>query len=792
MDFKWKIELINQNNELNTLEHLHYDIELLYLLEGKINLFLEKTEYHLKKGDVILINSNKKHWWRSEGKVLLCCLRIDYSNLTEFLGKDIIYFWCNSMREKNEYYDFIRRSFHTILREYVLNSNHMSFLAQAEYYQLIDFLLKHFLIQNTGSYIIKDKEKIIYKIVQYIHRNYAKKISLQEISETFYLSASSVSRLFSREKGVSFVDYINELRLQFAIDDLLESEKTITQISMERGFSSLAIFSRVFKKNIGVSPIEYRRIHRDKYKDKIEINTTHSKEELSAFLKKVSDNEDDIIENLIECDCCIYSDYKKVWGHTVNVGMANQLAFSKNQEHMLLMKEKIGLYYCRVKNILSSSMHIRKDFTMSQLNFEKVNDVLDFFVENGLIPIINIGEEPRRIKNDKDHVVFFEEDDVFFNNENDAKKVLKSFIHHIVRRYGSTEVSKWIFEIVYDERTERIPEDITYDYVKMAAFIMKLIRKSIPEAIIGVFGHEIDFEKYCLFDFLKRWKGDEIEPDFVSLKIQPYYMKDMKYQIYSENNYISRELEKCRNMLNNFGYDKVKIFLTEWNGIESDRNYMNDTSFKGTMLIRNMLDSMEYADTVIYNYFSDITTTYYDKHQLLFGGRGLLSKDGLLKPVGYAMKFLNKMERFLIVKGEDYLITSDGKGNYAVLLCNYKRFGYKYYMCNEYEWDKTELDNLFEDNMVKKIQIKMSNIENSRYCIKRYKVGNDQANLLEEWIELGGGDIDTVEDIKYLDNITVPKITTVFAEIIDNRLEYEIEMSPHDIVFLHIYKDSVD
>lgn len=101
-------------------------------------------------------------------------------------------------------------------------------------------------------------EILIMKVKEYIDENYNKNISLTSISKKFTISSSYLSTLFNTYIGKNFIDYITNIRLQKAKEYLKNSDLRINEISKEVGFRDPYYFSTVFKKNIGISPSEYR------------------------------------------------------------------------------------------------------------------------------------------------------------------------------------------------------------------------------------------------------------------------------------------------------------------------------------------------------------------------------------------------------------------------------------------------------------------------------------------------------------------------------------------------------
>ncbi|RCW88045.1 AraC family two component transcriptional regulator [Halanaerobium sp. DL-01] len=110
-------------------------------------------------------------------------------------------------------------------------------------------------IDNMGE---EFKEKIIYDGVKYVQSNYSEDISLCEAAKAANLSTHYFSRLFKKEMGCTFKEYITRLRMEEAKRKLNKTDTNIGSIAKEVGYSEPSYFSKVFKKYEGVSPSEYR------------------------------------------------------------------------------------------------------------------------------------------------------------------------------------------------------------------------------------------------------------------------------------------------------------------------------------------------------------------------------------------------------------------------------------------------------------------------------------------------------------------------------------------------------
>ncbi|WP_162848456.1 response regulator transcription factor [Paenibacillus nanensis] len=126
---------------------------------------------------------------------------------------------------------------------------------------MIDYLVKHTLNQlsdELSSRLAGVTHNRIKEIVTYIHHHFNQEISIQSLSERFYLSPTYLSQLFKKEVGENFVEYLSRQRIQYACKLLAETDLTVSQIGEKCGFNDYFYFTRIFKRLNGMTPTQYR------------------------------------------------------------------------------------------------------------------------------------------------------------------------------------------------------------------------------------------------------------------------------------------------------------------------------------------------------------------------------------------------------------------------------------------------------------------------------------------------------------------------------------------------------
>jgi AraC-like DNA-binding protein len=104
-----------------------------------------------------------------------------------------------------------------------------------------------------------EAQRLVRQAMAYVHQHYAEPISRDDMADHLGMSGDYLSHCFRTEVGMTPITYLNRYRVNKARVLLAESELNVTEVAMAVGFSDSGYFSRVFRRQVGVSPDAYRR-----------------------------------------------------------------------------------------------------------------------------------------------------------------------------------------------------------------------------------------------------------------------------------------------------------------------------------------------------------------------------------------------------------------------------------------------------------------------------------------------------------------------------------------------------
>lgn len=771
--------------------HFHQDIEILYVLNGILKVEYEESKKVLKTDEFLLINTNVRHQYHAEGEVLIGSIFIGYTQLIDMFHGEQVYFLCNSAEEKSEGYDKMRYYIRQLFNYNHVDAGQGVILQHGIAYQLLYTLTSEFIVKKGMSQYdslrgISDER--MNEILNYLMNNYHEQITLKGLSEKLYLSNAYLSKYIKKNFGMSFLKLLNNIRMEHAVSELLYGNKSVVRIAMDNGFPNLAGFNRTFREIYHMTPAEYR-------KDMAAKTEAIEKEEADvAVLEKVEhylsanvvdvEYASDIMVTSLEADVQVSEPYEQNWNKMINIGYAVDLLRYDCREQVSFLKETLGFEYVRIWNVFSDEMMIQLGENKTNYNFNMLDKVFDFLVEVKVKPFIELGFKTKQIYENIQNKLIDIDNENQFNILQKNRGFLVEFAKHLVKRYGVAEVETWYIEL---EKNSVVKAKVDpADYANSFEEVSDIFKSFVPNIKVGGAGLCLNYQYSEFKQVIHIWKKKGLKLDFFTIYSYPYIMNedliDAGRNSYSaDESYLYNQIREAKQICTNEGFDISQFFVTEWSSTLSNRNAINDSCFKSAYVMKNMIQNIKEADLIGYWVGTDLFSDYYDIKRILFGGCGLISRDRIRKPVYYAYYFLNSLEKNLISRNENAVITTDNKHRISICCHNYKHFNFRYYLQEENEIIVDRIQSLYEDNESIQMRFKIKNLKNGTYQIKKYFVNMGHGDIQSEWSKIRYYDDLSQKEITYYREITQPGLFMEQVEVTHHTLELETSMMSQEI-----------
>lgn len=251
--------------------HTHEFLELVYMCKGKSEHFIGDNRYELAEGDLLFVNFGNTHSFNILKQPLKY---VDIMIKPEFINQ--------SLKDTGNAFSLLGtenfKDFEDIVDRSKLHI-HFGKEERAKFETLIDFIINEQNNSKAGSELVlhsvyniiltivfrkmalqlSDDFSMSKTLVKYIEENCASQISLAEIAVANHYNPTYFSRLFKKQTGVTFSEYVINCRLNLACKLLIDTDISVSEIALKVGFSDKTKFFKLFLNKTGTTPLKYRK-----------------------------------------------------------------------------------------------------------------------------------------------------------------------------------------------------------------------------------------------------------------------------------------------------------------------------------------------------------------------------------------------------------------------------------------------------------------------------------------------------------------------------------------------------
>ena len=239
-------------------KHWHTSIEIFAVMEGHLEFFMNKEEYPLKAGEQLIINSNEIHSIHAAERKKTVVLQIPLKQFENyFTAQRFIRFRSQDAEADGKLASLIKK----LYKVYTARDTGYEFGTMSLFYEIMYMLVKNYRLTEAHEKEIRHSRKLdtLSKITTYMREHYKEDLKLSDLAATFGYSDAYLSRMFQKYAKINYKTYLQDIRMAYAYRDLMNTDRTISQIALDNGFCSSRGFSGEFQKRYGILPSEMRK-----------------------------------------------------------------------------------------------------------------------------------------------------------------------------------------------------------------------------------------------------------------------------------------------------------------------------------------------------------------------------------------------------------------------------------------------------------------------------------------------------------------------------------------------------
>ena len=695
-------------NIQNTVCQSFKGIRCFFVLSGSVNLTFEGKQSQLYTDDIFITNESQMCIISGNPSALVLvlwipatCLENECSELNE---RQIV---CNSSEAENVYDDKqiyeLKRLL--IMMKHVDSEKEYGYHLQFHilFLQFLQVLLLQFAEEKENKKEKRQRTDIIEEIINYLHMFYYQDISVREISSKFFMSSNYFSKYFKRHSGSSFLEYLTNIRLEHAVQELLFTKLTVTTIGLENGFPNFHSFSAAFKKKYNHTPAEYRRLY-------------------------ANDNIRDFSEILMET-----SDPKNAAEFLRYIRRYN-VAFKRNNEYEAAQQLNISaesiskfcapFYLININHyevaLRTQFVNCIKDMTQFHIKYAYFGFPLqEFSLTYNQNPFFNEFAQTVEVLQDNNLVPFFR---IALSEENLEVKELKkstmdcfaALLNLLKNWFPQSYVNQWKFEFCLEEDRVKDAEKV---YEKMAG----QLKSVLPSVECGLCITNIS--EYTFKSLLEKFYPEILE--FVTFNIFPNnykkeFLPDVRY--YPFEGLHKKTVANIHQICERITGHALPVYMTEWNTLMGSSDAEVDVYFRSALIMQALWETRTLIKSSAF--WFDTPTCYKATKERQTISLALYLYGYTRRPVYYVLELFQRLGEDIIYEDEKkhFVLTRNSDCEWTLIMWN-PCFLNPCYCLND--------PHLKQE--AKKIQLELTGIPDGRYRIKKILLERNSSGLQAEY-----------------------------------------------------------
>lgn len=719
-------------------------ITFIFMLSGNLKSHLNNDVILLSSGQLLLLNHLDE--------LIINDLNGDYMQFNislQFINRNIDSVPLFSLDITDDSMSLIKNFLAKIGIMHLRKNKYFKLLIEKQLIELLLLMVKYLPQKGTEFGTLTTEDLRLKRVCQYIEHHYNEDITLQDMAQYINLSPTYLSKLFAKNMNMGFLQYLNKVRLDHVVLDLIHTNRSIIDIALQNGFSNSALLSRTFKKQMHMTPTKFRKTHKIESTPNSTNKYTSEKELILNLSRYIINDQQQLIQNPViekQIQIKFTPTNQKInqFKHIIQIGDMDALLISQVQKQLETCQSDIGLTHVLIKDPLSSPNLILNEVITDESisnyqRFNKVDACIDFLKQHHIGLIMTISPYT-------DLKVYLAQ--------------LKTFLMHIVMREDS--LKDLDLKLYITNLDLNVYKKVMHCVARFLPNVRLIVQLDLyrPQKALEILQYDSPRIEQVSFDANQ---NDLINFDITDDEL----FENTKHHIVDKAKEVKAFLSQ--NHINK------PLILINWNTLTGNTHLTNGEYFRGGIIFEQFLRLNKIIDTIGYWLNYDLHTLHTKNEKEYMNSIELFHQYNSKRPAFFTSHLFKKLSSNVIFQ-ENNCVVVGSLDHFQIIVYDAEHFN-PYLSLN--------LPLPFLEN--KEVALRVKHLNSGLYRIKHYTLDKENGALYQVWQSYNTRTGIDAESIAYIDRLSYPKLD-VSEKYVNREITYNLKLLTNAIHLIDVKK----
>ena len=244
--------------------HWHNSLEIVYMLEGSMTVTFENRKVTILPEEFIIVNSGTIHGVTSQKNRALV-LQIPSTVFEKYVRNIDLFYFTVDMHPQNDIeitrLNRLKKIFHDMYEVYDTQPEAYLLRFNSLLYEMLFTLIHSYSYKLAQKQINRNNKYLnrLKEITAFLNTYHNEQITVYQVADKFGYNPDYLSRFFKKYIGLTIIDYLYEIRINYVYQDLVDTDLNINEIFEDHGCSNYRVAMKFFKSRYGCTPKEKRK-----------------------------------------------------------------------------------------------------------------------------------------------------------------------------------------------------------------------------------------------------------------------------------------------------------------------------------------------------------------------------------------------------------------------------------------------------------------------------------------------------------------------------------------------------